>query len=276
MIPAYLGWGVLAGVVFSAIGAAGGILTSFGLITLFAVADPNSVKPMTQLVVLAATLTFVPGYFRRSAVVLPLGVLLGAGGLVGAYVGSTLSSLLLSDMTTFRPLFGVLTLAIAVQIVTKLVKGWFSREIRRLPGGLPVRGTSISLWALSFSYGDHAYRIPLRSPLLAGAGIAMLAAIFGVGGGFLLVPYLSVMLGLPMYIIPATAAIAIFMSLAVSISNFVALGAEIQFGILIPLIVGVIGGAILGPKVNRAMPNAVLQAIMAVIVTGIGVKYLVF
>ncbi|ARE40827.1 hypothetical protein RGUI_2686 [Rhodovulum sp. P5] len=179
-------------------------------------------------------------------------------------------------MTTFRPLFGVLTLAIAVQIVTKLVKGWFSRDTRRLPGGLPVRGTSISLRALSFSYGDHAYRIPLRSPLLAGAGIAMLAAIFGVGGGFLLVPYLSVMLGLPMYIIPATAAIAIFMSLAVSISNFVALGAEIQFGILIPLIVGVIGGAILGPKVNRAMPNAVLQAIMAVIVTGIGVKYLVF
>ncbi|ARE40828.1 membrane protein [Rhodovulum sp. P5] len=80
MIPAYLGWGVLAGVVFSAIGAAGGILTSFGLITLFAVADPNSVKPMTQLVVLAATLTFVPGYFGRSAVVLPLGVLLGPGG----------------------------------------------------------------------------------------------------------------------------------------------------------------------------------------------------
>ena len=34
---AVLGWGALVGIVFSAIGAAGGILTSFGLITLFAV-----------------------------------------------------------------------------------------------------------------------------------------------------------------------------------------------------------------------------------------------
>ena len=53
-LAAVLGWGALVGVVFSAIGAAGGILTSFGLITLFAMTDPNAVKPMTQIVVLAA------------------------------------------------------------------------------------------------------------------------------------------------------------------------------------------------------------------------------
>lgn len=276
LIPACLAWGALAGVVFSAIGAAGGILTSFGLITLFGVADPNSVKPMTQLVVLLATLVFVPQYFRRSALVLPLGLLLGLGGLVGAYAGSTLSSLFLSDMSTFRPLFGALTLVIAVQIASRLVRGWLGKKSPAPATGARVQDMSISLRALSFTYGETVYRIPLRSPLLAGAAISMTAAIFGVGGGFLLVPYLAVVLGLPMHIIPATAAIAIFISLTVSISNFVALGAELQFGLLIPLAVGVVFGAIQGPKVNRALPNALLQTLMALIVTGIGLKYIAF
>ena len=41
---------------------------------------------------------------------------------------------------------------------------------------------------------------------MAGAIIAMTAAVFGVGGGFLLVPYMASLLHMPMYIIPATAA----------------------------------------------------------------------
>ena len=115
-VLAILSWGVLVGAVFSTIGAAGGILTAFGLISLFGVVDPNTVKPMTQLVVLAATITFIPGYFRRSSLVLPLGLLLGVGGIAGAYVGSTISSHYLTEMGTFRPLFGMLTLAIAAEL----------------------------------------------------------------------------------------------------------------------------------------------------------------
>ena len=114
-------YGVFVGIVFSAIGAAGGILTSFGLITLFGVLEPNAVKPMTQIVVLATALIFVPGYLRRASAVVPLGLLLGGGGLIGAYAGSTLSSLYLSDMADFRPLFGFLTLAVAAQIFWKLL-----------------------------------------------------------------------------------------------------------------------------------------------------------
>ncbi|HHC28966.1 MAG TPA: sulfite exporter TauE/SafE family protein, partial [Rhodobacterales bacterium] len=122
LLAAILGWGVLVGIVFSAIGAAGGILTSFGLITLFGVLDPNSIKPMTQIVVLATALTFVPGYLRRGAIVPALGLLLGFGGVIGAWIGSTVSARYLSDMATFRPLFGVLTLAIAAQILWKLYR----------------------------------------------------------------------------------------------------------------------------------------------------------
>lgn len=279
VISACLAWGVFVGIVFSTIGAAGGILTSFGLITLFGVMDPNSVKPMTQLIVLATVVTFVPGYLRRSALVLPLGLLLGAGGLVGAYVGSSLSSVYLSDMKTFRPLFGVLTLAIALQIIWKLYRqsGTQGQEAAKLDDpDATVASAGITWQAVSFSYGDKTYSVALWSPLFAGAVISMTAAIFGVGGGFLLVPYMASVLAMPMHIIPATAAIAIFMSLIVSISNFLALGAPIQLDLVITLGIGTVVGAVAGPYINKKMKNFWLQALMVIIVTGIGMKYVLF
>jgi uncharacterized membrane protein YfcA len=277
---ACLSWGVFVGIIFSTIGAAGGILTSFGLITLFGVLEPNSVKPMTQFIVLATVVTLVPGYLRRSALVLSLGLLLGAGGLIGAYVGSTLSSLYLSDMMTFLPLFGALALAIAAQITWKLFQHRKNAGNSSAPrddnGVAMVSQTAISFQAVSFSYGETAYHVAIWSPLVAGAIISMTASVFGVGGGFLLVPYMSAVLGMPMHIIPATAAIAIFMSLVVSISNFLALGAPIQVDILIPLGIGTVLGAIAGPQINRTLKNTWLQALLALIVTGIGLKYVLF
>lgn len=273
-----LGWGVLVGLVFSTIGAAGGILTSFGLITLFGFTDPNAVKPMTQLVVLATALTFVPGYLRRGALVPSLGVLLGLGGVTGAWAGSTVSTLYLSDMATFRPLFGALTLLIAAQISWRLYRHWRSQGSDEVvpinPYTGAVTGKKIRLDCMCFYYAEERYKVPIFSPLLAGALIAFTASIFGVGGGFLLVPYMSAILGMPMYIIPATTAIAIFMALVVSVGNFIKMGAVIDWSLLVPLIIGAIAGALLGPVINKRLSNIWLQGIMALIVMGIGLKYL--
>ena len=107
-VMSIVSWGIFVGIVYSAIGAAGGTLTSFGLITLFGVLEPNSVKPMTQIVVLTSILVFVPRYLRWSGLVWPLGLLMGGAGLIGAYAGSTFSNLYLSDMQAFRPAFGIL------------------------------------------------------------------------------------------------------------------------------------------------------------------------
>ncbi len=278
LLTGLLAWGVLTGIVFSAIGAAGGILTSFGLISLFGVAEPNAVKPMTQIVVLATALVFVPGYFARRAIVVPLGMLLGAGGLAGAWAGSTLSSLYLADMKSFRPLFGLLALAIGAQILWKLARERSSvppSTRAPSPATAPARVCDhrFEAGAHHFAYGDAAFRIPLWHPLLAGFVIAMVAAIFGVGGGFLLVPYMASLLCLPMHIIPATAAIAIFMSLAVSIGNFIARGAPVDYALLAPLAAGAILGALLGPAINRRARNSWLQGGLALVVIGIGLKY---
>jgi len=259
-------WGVLVGVVFSSIGAAGGILASFGLISIVGVADPNSVKPMAQTIALA------------TALVWPLGLLLTAGGMLSAWIGSSLSSAYLTDMRTFRPLFGALTLVISAQIAWDIFRSWKTQNSgqtsKEKADSQGVRELSFSGMALTFSYGGQGYRVLMWSPFLAGFLIAAVAAIFGVGGGFLLVPYMSTVLRMPMHIIPATSGIAIIISLLVSIGNYLALGAQLEINSLVPLFVGAVLGAILGPFVNRWMKNSWLRMALSLIIFVIGLRYI--
>lgn len=113
-------WGLLVGLVYSLIGAAGGILASFGLITVLGLTDPNQVKPMAQALTLATPRIAVPGYWRQCRVVPRLAVALGAGGIAGALVGSSLSVRYLADLDVFLPVFALLVPVIAVQLAWSL------------------------------------------------------------------------------------------------------------------------------------------------------------
>ncbi len=269
-----LSWGVLVGFVFSSIGAAGGILASFGLITVIGVSDPNSVKPMAQILAIAIALVFIPGYFKRKAWIMPLGLILSAGGIIGAIVGSTVSSKYLSDMSSFKPLFGILSFLVAVQISWKLYKHKKNDKPALCASKSGVENIVTSASLLTFEYAGESYKIRTWEPLLAGFIIAFIASIFGVGGGFLLVPYLATVIGIPMFIVPATAALSVLISALISVTNYIRMGSEIDYYLLGFLIIGGILGAKLGPKINQIMKDNWLQGSLAFIVAAIGTKYL--
>lgn len=271
-------WGLLVGVVFSLTGAAGGILTSFGLMTVVGVADPNTVKPMAQMMTLAMVLVFFPAYIKRGSVVVYLGLLLALGSVIGAWLGSSLSSRYLSDMSLFRPVFGVLALLVAAQVFWKIFSGSdeeeqvlsTSRDLQKQG----VHSVKFSQAKLSFMHAGEHYLIAVYIPVVAGLLIAMIAAIFGVGGGFLLVPFMASMLAMPMHIVPATAAIPVFIGGSVSIANYLKLGAQPDYSILAVLILGGVVGALLGPKLNSIAKDVWLKSGLGVIVLLIGLKYL--
>jgi uncharacterized membrane protein YfcA len=94
-----------------------------------------------------------------------------------------------------------------------------------------------------------------------------------VGGGFLLVPFMVSFLRMPMFIIPATAAVVIFISGSISVANYLKMGAVIDWNILSFLIVGGVIGAIIGPKINRMMQDKWLKIFLATVLSLIGLKY---
>ena len=266
-------WGALVGLVFSLVGAAGGILASFGLITLIGITDPNSIKPMAQILSLATALVFIPGYLRRRAAVIPLALILSFGGVMGAIVGSTLSNKYLSDMSTFKPLFGILTLIIGAQIIWEIYKQHQDKSEKISACHKGIHSTQIKKGMIKFSYADKDFSVSLWTPWLAGFLIAVIASAFGVGGGFLLVPFMVSFLRMPMFIIPATAAVVIFISGSISVANYLQMGAVIDWNVLSFLIVGGVMGAIIGPKINRMMQDKWLKIFLATVLSLIGLKY---
>lgn len=66
----------------------------------------------------------------------------------------------------------------------------------------------------------------------------MLSAALGVGGGFLLVPFMALGLGLPMFVVAGTATLAVFVSSATSITNYLVLGVRLDLPLLAALLSG--------------------------------------
>ena len=282
-------WGVLVGLVFSTVGAAGGILASVGLISVMGIQDPNLVKPTAQALTLATPLIAVPGYYRQCRVVISLAIILGAGGILGAIIGSTLSITYLADLEIFRPVFGVLVLVIALQIIWRLFSlnrqtGTHTERAAAAfeglvhDGGSPcaigVRHLQYSVGRILFEFGGESFGYRPWVPFLTGTGIAVVSSALGVGGGFLLVSFMTILLGLPMFIVAGTAALAIAVSSITSIANYVRMGIELDIPLLLLLLVGTIAGAWIGPWLSRHLHERWLQGILCLVLLLISLRYL--
>ena len=284
-----LTWGALVGLVFSLVGAAGGILASFGLISVLGLTEANQVKPMAQMLTLATPLVAVPNYLRQRRVVIGLALILATGGLLGALVGSRLSMRYLADLSDFKPVFAILVLIIAAQLAwslrpqardsDKTARAATAFEGLVLQGEQPctlgVKHRTGSWRFVEFEFGGELFRYRPLIVFAAGFLIAALASALGVGGGFLLVPFMAMALRLPMFVIAGTAALAVFVSSSASIVNYVAMGVRLDWGLLIPMLAGTALGAWLGPRLSRHMMESWLRLLLAVVLLAIGVKYLV-
>lgn len=289
-IPLLVAWGILVGLVFSSVGAAGGILASVGLISVFGLQDPNQVKPMAQALTLITPLIAVPLYMRQCRVVYVLAVLLGAGGVVGALIGSSLSSIWLADMSFFKPVFALLVFFIAAQIAWRLLRQsnsddemsstlraaeTFMRHVKN--GGeacdIGVTHQYLSASKVVIEFGRQEFCFHPLLPFFTGMGIAILSSALGVGGGFLLVPYMSMILHLPMHVIAGTSALAIMLHSITSIANYVRLGVQLDYALLGLLIVGVAIGSVIGPLLSRHIPEKGLRAFLSVVLLLIGLRY---
>jgi uncharacterized membrane protein YfcA len=105
-------------------------------------------------------------------------------------------------------------------------------------------------------------------------GIAVLSSALGVGGGFLLVPFMNIILRLPMHIIAGTSALAITLHSLTSVANYVRIGVELDYALLGLLFIGVIAGSVIGPLLSRFLPDKGLRGFLMVVLFVIGFRYI--
>ncbi len=100
--------------------------------------------------------------------------------------------------------------------------------------------------------------------LAAGGGVGLLTGILGVGGGFLIVPALVMLVGLPMYQAVGT-------SLAIIAANSFAgllghLGGQIDFWLIVNFVAAGIVGTFIGAKLAHRLPASLLRQLFAIFV----------
>ncbi len=273
-------WSFFAGLVFSTVGAAGGILAGVGHISIFGIPSANNIKIMNQILVITSTLISVPSYFLQRRVIYVLSFLLGIGSILGALLGSTLSYKFLPDLKLYRPLFGIFTLLVSLKIFQEVFFSTRTRgKIEEIESKLK-EGTgydlkfSISPRRVSVEYLGNTYTFSTITPLIAGFAVAVISSALGVGGGFLLVPFMVSVLKIPMYLVPGTSALAILITMIVSIGNYINLGSRFDPVFLGIEIAGVVAGSFVGPHLSRIMGEKKLRISLGVLLMYIGIRYL--
>lgn len=286
-------WMLFVGFVFSTIGAAGGILAGVGHITVFGMKKANIIKPMNQILTLVSPIISTPLYLREKRLVVPAAVSLGLGGIVGALIGSWLSHTYLPDMKSYQPLFGLITFVIAGRLWYELTPGFRERQQKvkkatkafedrvkelKAAGKLnEIKEIGVNFQEMginnTFTFAGETFRYNALSPFIAGLVVAIISAALGVGGGFLLVPYLSSMLGFPMFIVAGTSTMSILVSSLTSIGNYLRMGSHLDYAMIGFELIGILIGSYLGPTLSKYIKGIYLKSFLAVVLTYIGIGY---
>lgn len=168
---------------------------------------------------------------RDGTVRLPAALAFAPGALAGTLLGTRLAALVSGRVQLV--LFAVVMAAAALAML---------RPPRALATAEPQESGPPTL--------GHALRA-----LPAGLGVGVLTGLVGVGGGFLIVPALVLLLGLPIHQAVGTSLVVIALNSAAGVAGYlgrVTFDWAVMAGFTALAIAGVLGGAALAPRVPAA------------------------
>jgi uncharacterized protein len=246
--------GALVGSLGTLIGAGGGFLLVPLLLLVYHLPPPDAVGTSLSLVFLNAVSGTV-AYLRQGRVDLPLGWRFAAATVPGAVGGAYVARALSSD--AFSVGFGLVLLLIA----GLLVWGKAASPSRRARARAIVdaRGET------------HLYHVDAWKGVTVSFGVGILSSAFGIGGGIIHVPFLIVVLGLPVHVATATSHFVLSISALVGAATFFGLGhVDVRLTALIG--VGILAGAQLGARMSLRAPAVLIRQLLAAGLTLVGVR----
>jgi uncharacterized protein len=303
-------WGIWVGWIFSTVGAFGGIMAGVGHITVFGLADygrgfkttspdlnkllTDSIRTSNQYLVGLSSLVSSITYYRLGRLVLPLGLALAIGGILGAYLVPLLTAGKVS-LSSYIGYFGLIVLVIGCFLfydttprgqekkkAAKAAARAFEDSVKKKGAGETgaaeeLSGVKIIEWGLTyvrFTFFGVEFSFNPLWPVLGGFFIAAISAFIGVGGGFLYVPFLTSVTSLPMYIVAGTSALAVLVSMITSIFTYMFIkGTPIDFMFIGAELVGVAAGSIIGPVTSKYIPDIWLKRLFVILAIYVGIGY---
>ena len=297
-------WAIWVGWIFSTVGAFGGIMAGVGHMTIYGLgayaktfkdtAPPlnkfitDSIRVSNQWLVGLSALVSSINYGRQKRLVTALGFFLGIGALFATLliVFTTAGKLSFSQ---YQGWFGLCVFVIGGFMIYEMTpRGQASKKTAQEAAKAfessikekkditdqGIKTVKLSLMKTEFSFFGQTFSF---SPLWAFVGgfiISAIASFLGVGGGFLYVPFLTSVVGLPMFVVAGTSALSVLIGMIFAIFNFMVLkGVMVYWPMIGAELVGIFIGSMIGPRTGKYIPAKVLKGIFIFLAIFIGLRY---
>ncbi|MEC7442789.1 MAG: sulfite exporter TauE/SafE family protein [Pseudomonadota bacterium] len=268
-----LGMGGAVGFLSGLFGVGGGFLMT-PLLIFIGVPPPVAVGTEANQIV-ASSVSGVLAHWRRANVDFKMGFVL----LLGGFVGSSLGVILFKYLQNLGQLDLVIKLSyvIFLGIIGFLMLWESSRTIIRSRSAAARRGKLHQhnwLHGLPFKIRFRKSKLYISAilPFLIGAIVGVLSAIMGVGGGFIMVPAMIYLLGMPTSLAIGTSLFQIIFVTA-NVTFLQALTVQtVDILLAVLLLTGAVIGAQFGSKYSVRMKGEQLRALLALLVLGVCVK----
>ena len=261
-----LGLGGMVGILSGMFGVGGGFLMTP---LLFFIGIPPAVAVATEAnQIVASSFSGVLAHLKRRTVDLKMGTVLLIGGLIGAALGVQLFNALKAmgqvDLlvrlcyVVFLGIIGGLMFIESLNAIRKTRAGTAPKRSKK-------RGLVHKL-PFKMRFRTSGLYISVIPPMIVGLCVGVLAAIMGVGGGFIMVPAMIYLLGMPTKVVVGTSLFQIifvtaFTTLLHATTNF-----TVDVVLAVLLLVGGVIGAQVGTRIGAKMPAEQLRILLAAMV----------
>ncbi|PIE69725.1 MAG: hypothetical protein CSA21_00790 [Deltaproteobacteria bacterium] len=282
------GGAFIIGCLFVIMGAAGGLFTAAFQITVIGTKGPvginagNTIKPTNLFLTMCSPITGLRTFIKEKRFAYPVAISFALGIVLGAFfIGPPLSAKYL-NLSAFKFYLGILCLIIGIKLFTESLPGAIEKKkamsaiVKKFNAAVKeakASGKSVELGKVEFEkfnpikfdmtfWGETFVARPLMM-LVGGIVMGVIASAFGVGGGFMFMPFMTTLVGYPMYLAVPIALAGTFATSVGAVSKYVLMGYQPDWIMAALIAAGAMAGGYVGPKIQKMLPEILLKRLLA-------------
>ena len=273
---AILGVGAFLGLIMGLVGVGGGFLLT-PIMMFLGIPPPVAVASVANQLV-APSVSGVLSHWKRSNVDFKMGTVLLLGGIIGSSIGvlifnflgkiGQLDLVIKFSYVIFLTLIGSLMFAESLRLILRTRKGKISRgklHQHNWLHGLPFK----------MRFRKSKLYISILLPVLIGVIVGILAALMGIGGGFIIVPAMIYLLGMPTSLVVGTSLFQIIFVAANTTILQASQNQTVDIVLATILLLGSVIGVQIGSRYTNILKGEYLRLILSSIIILVSLKLLI-